>query len=60
MDYLKHKMRHWSFLDGCDFKVQTCASKHQRVLIKKMYRSLKRGAKNRAKRDICNVLLNES
>ncbi len=54
MDYLKRKIKGWDFLDGSEWKIQRCASKPQRKLIKRMYRRLKRSAKQRVKKDIAN------
>ena len=60
MDYLKFKAQHWDFLEGREWKINRCASKSQRNLIKKMYRKIKRSARARAKKDINRALANES
>jgi|19_taG_2_1085344.scaffolds.fasta_scaffold01945_2 hypothetical protein len=59
MDLLKRKIKSWDFTDSSEWKINRCASKYQRKLIKKMYRRLKRSVKGHEKREIKRYLDNE-
>ena len=52
MDYLKIKIKSWDFIDSIDHKKYRCASKSQRYLIKRIYRTYKKSAKIKVSKEI--------